>query len=308
MNGGAETEHDQAARWVARMDAPGWRAEDEAALNEWLDGAPSRRGLLLQMQAAWLALDPPSVADRRHEERSPPRTRRWLLGTFGTAAAAAVAGTLWANAPAYYDTRVGEIRRVALADGSVVAINTASALEVRLGKQSRRIELDRGEAWFQVAKNPARPFVVTAGNANVMAVGTAFSVRRREQGAEILVTEGVVKAWGAGGTPVSLRAGERAFIATDASVRKHVNTVSTIDQALAWRSGRIDLIGETLEYAIGEFNRYNTRKLVLVDPALGREQLDGVFRIEDVEGFARAVARALGVRIDVSHADEIRIG
>lgn len=309
MTGTSLVEEEQAAMWVARMDSGDWQQSDEAELQAWLASDRARHGLLLRTQAAWLALDPESDADENARSGSgPDKHRRWFLAAFGGMAAATVGGLLWFNAGASYRTEIGEIRRISLADGSVVAINTASMIEVRLEKQDRRVELKRGEAWFQIAKDRSRPFVVRAGNVNVVAVGTAFSVRRLQHGAEILVTEGVVETWGAGGARVRLAEGERAFVGDAATVRRHAHASSSIDRALAWRTGKIDLLGDTLDTAIGEFNRYNARKLVLGDPKLAGEQLDGVFRIDDVEGFARAVGSTLDVPVDASSADEIRIG
>src|SRR3546814_2061558 len=94
-----------------------------------------------------------------------------------------------------YATSVGEIRRVPLADGSIAAINTASAIDVKLDDAARHVRVVEGEAWFQVARDKQRPFVVAAGRARVRAVGTAFSVRRRAGGADVLVTEGEVEVW-----------------------------------------------------------------------------------------------------------------
>src|SRR3546814_2159233 len=148
-----------------------------------------------------------------------------------------------------YATSVGEIRRVPLADGSIAAINTASTIEVKLDDAVRHVRVEQGEAWFQVAKDKQRPFVVAAGRARVRAVGTAFSVRRRAGGADILVTEGEVEVWAAGaeGHRVRLRTGSRGFVADDAAIEQASAAPSAIDRALAWRSGKVDLAGDRLD-------------------------------------------------------------
>src|SRR3546814_10232647 len=97
-----------------------------------------------------------------------------------------------------YATSGGEIRRGPLADGSIAAINTASAIDVKLDDAARHVRVVEGEAWFQVARDKQRPFVVAAGRARVRAVGTAFSVRRRAGGADVLVTVGGVEVWADG--------------------------------------------------------------------------------------------------------------
>lgn len=304
--------HGEAAAWVARMDAGQWGDADEAGLQAWLAGDPRRAGALLRAQASWATLDRPDEVETGVQARQRHwRSRRGLLAGAGGALAASLAGGLiWFNFGRTYATEIGEIRRVPLADGSTAAINTSSRIEVDLGPSRREVRLTRGEAWFQVAPDRTRPFIVLAGRVRARAVGTAFAVRRRDDGAEILVTEGTVEAWadGAEGNRIKLTAGQRAFVADNAAIVEPPAAPSSVDRALAWRSGRIDLVGDTLSDAIAEFNRYNQRRLVLADPALADEQFDGVFRTDDPEGFAVAIRSSLSVPIDLSDPDMIRIG
>lgn len=301
---------DQAAIWLARMDGDQWNETLAAELDAWLAEDPRHDGAFLQAQAAWAMLRPDAgaIADTQN---APPRFDRRRLLVGGGAIAASVAGGLafWLRGTTYR-TDVGEIRRVPLADGSTAAINTASTVEVDFSKSLRRVALARGEAWFQVAKEPARPFLVEAGRIRVRAVGTAFSVRRREAGADVLVTEGVVEAWadGADGQAIRLAAGGRAFIADNAAVERATGEASAVDRALAWRGGKIDLVGQPLSEAMAEFNRYNRRKLLLADPALAGERFDGVFRTDDPAGFAAMIATSLQVPVDLSGPEVIRIG
>ena len=302
---------DQAASWVALMDAGGWDDAREADLQIWLAADPRHSGALLQAQAAWMTLDVPSAPSGLALLQSPrPVHRRgFLIGGVGLAASL-VGGLLWWGGRARYATEVGEIRRVPLADGSVATINTDSVVDVRLAAAKREIWLESGEAWFQVAKDRHRPFVVKAGDVQVQAVGTAFSVRRFDRRAEILVTEGVVEAWTGRDTlrRVRLGAGYRGFVGDDGAVLPEQSGASSVDRALAWRTGRIELVGESLGDAIQEFNRYNERQLVLVDPTLAKEQFDGVFGINDPAGFAAALHSILTVPVDLSNPSIIRIG
>ncbi|MHC1547882.1 FecR family protein [Phyllobacterium sp. K27] len=304
-------ELDTAAHWVSRMDADNWSAEDEAELQTWLDGDPTRRGELARIQAIWFALEPlQDEPVHGHEVEKPIFRRRTFLAAMGGAIAASVVGGLYVFQARSYETELGEIRRVALTDGSVATINTVSRITVQMRKSVRHIRVDRGEAWFQVAKGPNRPFVVEAGDLNVRAVGTAFSVRRLDHGAEVMVTEGAVETW-SGDTAdqrVYLDAGNRAFISEDGTIHRQVAMAASIDRSLAWRTGKIILLGDSLGSAIAEFNRYNRRKLVLLNPRLGNEQLDGVFRIDDLDGFARTVGEILAVPIDTRDNDTVRIG
>ena len=301
-----------AARYVAQMDGDHWTDEREAELQRWLALDPRHPGALLRAQAAWMALNPPHAVQAEPEPAPPERRigRRAILAGGAAAVAASVAGGLMLLGGTSYATSVGEIRRVPLGDGSIAAINTASAIDVKLDDAARNVRIEKGEAWFQVAKDKQRPFVVAAGRARVRAVGTAFSVRRRATGADILVTEGEVEVWadGAEGHRVRLKAGMRGFVADDAGIEQAQAAPSAIDRALAWRGGKVDLAGDRLDMAVAEFNRYNQRHLVIADPAIAAEQLDGVFRTDDPGGFARAVHIALDVPVDLSDPAQIRIG
>jgi transmembrane sensor len=302
-----------AARWVARIDADDWTDPQEAELQAWIALDSRHEGALLRAQAAWITLDAPAIAG--HQMGLPTQdgrlSRRRVLAGGGLALAASLAGGVFLlSGGTNYTTAVGEIRRIPLADGSTAAINTASKIEVKLAETARMVRIDHGEAWFQVAKDPERPFIVEAGRVRVQAIGTAFSVRLRDTGADILVTEGVVEAWAAGaeGHKIRLAAGSQAFIADNAAIELVSDAASSVDRALAWRSGKINLAGERLDSAVADFNRYNERKLVLADPALGAEQLDGVFRTDDPEGFANAVRSTLATPVDTSNPEVIRIG
>lgn len=304
---------DDAARWVARMDAEDWDEALEAELQLWLADDPRRHGALLKAQASWMTLDKPDPAVSADADGSASGLSRRLMlfAGGGMAIAASVAGAfLLFPSGTSYTTSVGEIRRIPLPDGSTAAINTSSRVEVTIAETERRVRIDDGEVWFQVIRDPARPFVVEAGRVRVQALGTAFSVRRRDAGADILVTEGVVEAWadGAEGHKIRLGAGSRAFVANNAAIERRPDEPASVDRALAWRSGKINLVGTPLADAMAEFNRYNRRQLVLVDPALGGEQLDGIFRTDDPQGFAIAVRSGLGVPVDLGDPTAIRIG
>lgn len=304
---------DQAAGWVARMDADGWSAADEAELQAWLAADHRRNGVLLAAQAAWLSLDRGHANAAEHDAGGTlfgAQGRRRFLVAGGALAASLVTGALWLGSASSYSTDLGEIRKIPLADGSSATINSASKIDVRMAKQLREVKLERGEAWFQVAKDRSRPFMVEAGAVVVSAVGTAFSVRRRDSGAEILVTEGVVEVWTAqaDGYRTRLVAGQHAFLSDNAAIRLETANPLDVDRTLAWRSGSIDLRGRALTDAIAEFNRYNRRKLVLEQPSLGDEQFDGIFRTDDPEGFANTVSRSFGVSLDLDDPALIRIG
>lgn len=307
---------EEAVRWVARRDGARWTDEDQARLDHWLAQDTRHRGAWLRAQAAWTSLDRASVAAAggRKAPTAPRPGRRAILG-FGLAgatavAAAAIGAFVFVDMRGVnYGTALGEVRQVPLADGSRLVINTGSEVAVDLEPRERRLRLEQGEAWFEVAKDPRRPFVVTSGSTRVTAVGTAFSVRRRAEGVDVLVTEGVVsikpRVLG-GGEPIRVAAGYRVFVDARGVVSPAVHAVGEIDRALAWRSGQIVLDGETLGEAVAEFNRYNARKIVIEDQALSHERLVGWFRTDEPESFARAAANMLGFQV-IDRGDQIHL-
>jgi len=293
-----------AARWVVRVDRDGDAVRSE--LDAWLAGDRRRVGAYARAEAAWTHMGRASVlaleAPPAKVETAPIR-RRSVIAGFGALAAglaaAVVAPRLLARR---YDTALGEIRRVPMADGSVAAINTDSQLEIAMQPRLRAVKLERGEAWFAVAKDPGRPFVVESGPVRVRAVGTAFSVRKREAGSDVLVTEGVVEVWTQDGKtpPRRVAAGERVFADNEAGILTPPKADADLTRQLAWRDGQIVLDGQTLAEAAAEFNRYNDRKIQVADPRLADERFVGWFRTNDPEGFAEAAATTFNGKVSQS--------
>ncbi len=305
----AEDIEAEAARWVWRLDRDGRAPELEAQLEAWLAGDARRRGAFLKAESVWTLLDRARETGSRPLAR-PARSvsRRALLAGAGGAIAAAMVGAgVLILREERFSTGLGEVRRVPLGDGSAVAINTASAVEVAFRPTQRTVRLREGEAWFQVAHDVQRPFVVEAGPVRVRAVGTAFSVRRRANGADVLVTEGVVEVWaeGAARPPARLKAGQGAFVDATAVVRPALAGSEAVDRKLEWRYGKIDLAGETLGEAVADFNRYNDRKLVIADPGIAGERLYGAFNTSGPDAFAAAVGASLGVEVEVRDSEII---
>jgi transmembrane sensor len=303
---------EQATQWVARLNAS-YDTETLHAFRQWHDADPRHEGAFLRAEAAWTLLDRMQVLghggqlELRHKAAQ-ARTRREMLmrlGVGGAAAASltAAAGIGWALKDRLsLTTQRGELRNVPLADRSLASVNTDSRLDIDMTAKIRHIQLVKGEAWFDVAHNPEVPFVVSAGDVRVRAVGTAFSVRRRDAGAEVLVTEGTVEAWSVrdGGRRLRLGIGHEAFVpfaGGDVAAAYHPDE---IERQLAWRERKIILQHETLGDAADEFNRYNREQIIINDPALRAETLVGGFEVDKPESFARAVHTAMNVPVSVA--------
>ncbi|MGE5500540.1 MAG: FecR family protein [Ignavibacteriales bacterium] len=305
----AEAINEQAMAWIARLDREGPDARLRHELDAWLDGDSRRQGAFLRAEAAWNMLDRASVLEPAAEEAGVSRgvdRRRMLLGGGGLAASLIAGAGGFATWRALHTlrigTRKGEIRRVPLNDGSLAVVNTETQVKVDLQPKLRAVSLDKGEAWFEVAKDKSRPFVVAAGDVRVRAVGTAFSVRRTDGGAVVQVTEGVVEAWCVGDEAHAVRIshGDQAVVAPAAAPAIAPEGAEEIDRKLAWRTGLIILSGETLGQAAAEFNRYNDRQIVIDDPELAAKTYVGRFHTNDPEAFVKAVTLTLGARAETT--------
>jgi transmembrane sensor len=291
---------EEAAQWAMRQDRD-LDSDFDDSLKAWLAGDPRRQGALLRAQAALSLVDRARALPEPVAPSAGRIDRRVLIGAGAAIAAAipaAVGFALLSRKPERFSTARGELRRVPLSDGSVAEINTETALDVTMARQVRRIRLEQGEAWFAVAKDPARPFVVEASNIRVAAVGTAFSVNDAAQRLQVLVTEGVVEAWRAGGDGrrVRIEAGSRLSVAADGRFLV-TEAAEDIARDLAWRTGQIDLAGRTLADAVLEFNRYNRRPIVIDDPALADQALVGLFATNEAASFARAAGAAFSAPV-----------
>ena len=196
-----------------------------------------------------------------------------------------------------YSTHIGEFHRVTLVDGSTVALNTNSEVKVHYTSGIRHVDLVRGEALFEVAKNRARPFDVEAGSTTVRAVGTAFSVRLHDEGrnerVDVVVSEGRVainppsKATYPAGTIAMVRNGRVDATSVDGD---------DITSHLAWTTGRLMFQGEKLSDVVDEINRYNQRQLLVTDPDIAGLHIGGTFQATDPDGFARALGSTFGIK------------
>jgi len=319
--------NDQAAEWVARIDSAPLDAAVQAELDEWLARSDRHRGALFRATIAWRMLDRASAlghgeimtksahevdrpVDARQDETDPegaidPRfpRRRFLWSGGAIAASLAAAGVgwrFWSHGPERIETALGEIRHMSFQDGSLASINTASKMEVNFRPNARNVRLEAGEAWFQVAKDSTRPFVVSVEDVRVRAVGTAFSVHRLDQGVDVQVTEGAVEVWSGDQerNKEIVPAGLKTFVSYSQGPQAPVEDAVGIDRKLSWRDGALKFEGDTLGEAAAEFNRYNAVKLE-IDPALANEKIVGRFRTNEPDTFAKSTSVMLGTRVTI---------
>ncbi|GAB3461483.1 FecR domain-containing protein [Massilia terrae] len=314
----------QAFGWVARKFARGLSDQETAELDAWLEADIRHKGAHARAMAIYNALhlaSAPESASSKLDDPAPdedaapryaaPRRKFLIYGALaaGLGAAAVKTGMTVFDKGTVLSTAKGEFRKVPLQDTSIANINSGSQIEVAFTRQQRRIKLHQGEAWFEVAKDKSKPFIVEAGDARVRAVGTAFAVRRFANGTEVLVTEGTVEVWNETGAAQkrSMTAGERAFLAKEAQAIAVTHQPNEVNRMLAWREGKLILANQTLSEAVADFNRYSTKAIVVTDPALAGKRLVGEYQLDAPELFAKDVSMVLDVPVSVT-ADKIFIG
>jgi transmembrane sensor len=290
----------EAAAWATKLDA----APDQAhpGLNEWFAQNPKHAGALLRAQAALALFTPISdVEDPPARGQKAPAWKRLAIAGSGTAAlAASVAAVLLVGAPnERYETQIGEVRSVALSDGSSVSIDAKSRIDIAFDAKHRDVHMQSGKALFRAVHDAQRPFRVIVGDVVVTDIGTTFQVADDDPSGDVdvLVTQGAVRVDSPAGQ-VDLTAGQRARfskLAANGPRPKTVRIASVdIERMLAWRDGRLELDGETLDSAVADINRHSRLQLRVGNAELGRESLYGSFRMDDAVGFARAAAVSLG--------------
>jgi transmembrane sensor len=364
----------EAIDWFLHLQDLEPHAADPEEFSEWLMRSPAHIEEFLAISTVWTGMqrrpaDVGSRADSRIEAlieearsansnnvvrleradgaklasvaRKRGRSRRWQL-------AGAVAASLLVSVGAWFAyersgsaqrvsfrTAVGELRSVTLPDGSIVSLNTNSEIHARLSRAGRDIELVRGEARFQVTKDPSRPFVVATAEATVRAVGTIFNVRADAATTEVTVMEGRVEVSGgvalgsrstgvsrgtrsvaasgasggagtAGGESarIELGAGERAAV-TRLGIRPNVGP--SVDRVAAWTERRLVFRGEPLSSVVAEFNRYRVKPLVLDDARLAALEISGVFDSGDPDSLIAYLTTFETVTVDRLEDGSVRL-
>ena len=247
-------------------------------------------------------LDGGVVARHNRRPRVPvPRMLGASVAAVCLAAAIVVGWIAWSHQGTSYRTAIGGISAISMKDGSTVTLNTNSDIRVALNETERRVDLERGEAFFEVAKDPNRPFIVRIGDQRVIAVGTKFSVRREPNHVRVIVTEGRVRVEHSEPhqpADAALISAGGVAVAGAAGVLVQDKSLSDAEERLSWRQGIVVFRETLLSDAVAEFNRYNTRQIYIEDPALGSMRIGGHFRTHNAEGFVRLLAEAFPIRVE----------
>jgi len=311
---------EQAAGWFARRDR-GLTAAEQDEFFDWLAQDPRHAECLaaqqktvtgLKLLAQWRpehgALPNPDLLASHRPRRVGPFVRWWL--PLGLASAAALVLLLWLPVFRAEMDLVAEspmIVRKLLEDGSSVDLNRGAEIAVDYTADERSVKLLRGEATFTVAKNPQRPFVVTAQGVRVRAVGTAFNVDLRASEVHVLVTQGSVQVSPLSGNPSApavepqfVAAGERTTVSLVSPQISAVSAVTPDEMArvLSWQPKQLEFDDTPLAQVVAVFNQSNRVKLVIDDPDLAALPIGASLRSDNVDGFVRVLESGFQIRAE----------
>ena len=291
-----------AVAWFARLRREDVTEADRRAFDRWLSSAPAHADAYRDVDALWSsnAFAEAAAAHARTpvRQRRDGRARRSGFVRFAAVAMLVVvlatgADRLWAPVPGDIGTSVGERTQVALEDGSIVHLDTASSLDVAFPAGLRTLSLHRGQAYVEAAPDPDRPLVVTAGAVSAMALGTAFSVHREDEEVIVAVRHGKVRLDYAGTDAAVLGPGDAAAIAEAGTVRRF-----SADEAMfAWTEGRLVFAQRPFGEVLDELRRYHSGTIVLLRGDLGSIPVSGSYRLDDPAATVAALAEVVGARL-----------
>ncbi|MDY0743376.1 FecR domain-containing protein [Paucibacter sp. R3-3] len=315
----------RAADWIAERDRSDGHlpAERQAELQRWLAESTAHRVAFLRLDQTWQradrlrALKPakaPEAASR------PTRIGGWhwmVQPTLKRAAAGlslAVLTLIIASAfrpqqrqdTVNYATARGQRQSIKLADGSQLTLNTATQLRTAVTPRARQVWLESGEAFFDIAHDAQRPFVIHAGKQTVTVLGTKFSLFREGDRLNVTVLEGRVQVQGEDQGQATVLTRDHAALADAGNVLVTLQSPQQVNASLGWLQGKLVFNEVSLAEAARQFNRYGIKQLVIKDEAAARIGIGGVFDAGNVEAFARLLHAGFGLEVRVS-GDEIQV-
>ncbi|MEJ7927597.1 FecR domain-containing protein [Sphingobium sp. AN641] len=300
----------EAAAWLSRLQGQQTPELTKKAFRVWFDEDEAHRNAFEAATEIWDILPGAVLLETSSEPSERPRHRRTaaLIALAAAILAMIGIGYAWLTPQStVYATTVGRQETIVLSDGSRVDLNSDSQITMFYNNRERRLRLDRGEAMFDVRKDPRRPFTVLSGDERVRALGTTFVVRRLPRATVVTLTHGRVEIARAQGmrqvAMAVLSPGERASITQRAGL---VIDRPPIDIVTAWRNGEVIFEDANLMDAAREMNRYAGSKSVVVDASVANLRISGIFGIDELEQFAIAAATLHQLRIE-RQGGEIRL-
>lgn len=327
----AQQANDEAAEWIIRREDGLWSEQDQRQFDAWLAKSEGNRAAYLRLRQSWKEVDRIGALGASPGWSDEPagrdlRSSKWwrplaiaaslaLIIGIGSSVYLTSGGTppvkIATTAPlsaARFATTVGGRRVVALADGSKVELNTESTLRTAITPASREVWLERGEAYFDIVHLSDRPFLVHAGSRTVTVLGTKFSVRRDGDKVTVAVVEGRVRVADASNAAVPaaiIAAGDVATAQGPATLMTD-QSEARVESALAWRGGMLSFDQSPLSAVAAEFNRYNSKPIIVQGAEAAEIRIGGTFPASNPEAFVRLMRDAYGLHVE-TRADAIII-
>lgn len=303
----ADIAETRAADFLMRLDEGDWSPADQAALETWLAESFAHKAAYLRLEEGW------RLTDRLRALYDPAETlhpvnRKWLSGAaFALAASfvlALIGFAIWPRPEPVQvvslETHVGERRTAYLPDGSTIELNTNTRIRLALEQERRIAWVSGGEAYFQIAHDRKRPFVIHAGAHDVTVLGTKFSVRRDGELLRVAVVQGAVQLKGVGHSAAlgsTVLPGGSTAVANSVATIVRREPLDALERALRWRDGVLVLDGKTLGQAVAELNRYNSSPIMVRGAQLAAMPIGGTVQLGNREGFIRLLKEIYDVHI-----------
>jgi transmembrane sensor len=294
----------EAAEWLLRLSEDAVDADDIAQWQQWLSARPDNRAAFERAQTVWdltsrvknpaWPTDSEVAADgARFGWLATHRMKLALAAVLVLSVIAGVVSWQWLGSrdTLALVTDLGQNRSFTLPDGSRVSLGGASHIQSRFSEKRRTIELASGEAFFEVEKDPARPFVVRAGEVSVEAVGTAFNVRRAAERIEVVVTSGAVRVNGE-----QIDAGMRTTIDSGVHIASAATEVAAV---LKRQQGQLQYNDEPLRFVVADLNRYSKVPIEILSPQAGELRVTGTVLERDVDAWIEGLSQALPVEVSL---------
>lgn len=279
----------EASAWLARLQNPSRDANADAAFVQWLAESADNEEAWGKVRLVWQQSATIRVMPI-DETRVWPRLAAVLVATVMGLVAFLTTMTPSGD---YAETAIGELKSLKTPDGTRVQLNTNTRLRYQISASSRAVDLKEGEAAFDVAKDPQRPFVVSAGAVRVTALGTVFAVRATGPDVNVTLSKGMVQVQDvASGRKAVLESGQTAVVsATDGIVVSSAD----LDSALAWQDGKLVFHATPLSAVVAEANRYSQVRLRVGSSAIMSRAVSGRFKAGDSVALANALCETLNL-------------
>jgi transmembrane sensor len=310
---------EEAASWFVRLQDEAASGDDWLAFEAWLKAGPAHVRAYERLERLWAeldgdrpvierALDLPAIGGLRRPRsvRTPAGMSRrvWLAagGALAASLAVAIGVATWPRQDlrfTTYQTVLGETRKIALADGTHIELNAGSTIRVSLGRHARRVEMADAEAVFDVAHDPDRPFLITAGDRQVRVVGTEFNLRHRSDRLVLTVRRGVVEvrpAAAPAAAPTRVTIGQQLSHRDGDSPM--VVTTSGADAAFAWTTGQLIYQEQPLSDVAADLTRQFGTPVRIADPTLGQLRFSGVLVTDNEAEVLRRLEAFAPIRIE----------